>query len=202
MLEQILQTSRLEWTAFLLAVFQVVLAACNKPINFVAGFCSTILYTYILWKYGLFAEASLNVYYAFISLWGLYIWFGKTAQTPLAISITTFKEKINASIIFIISFILFVAILTKYTTSTVPIWDSFAAALGWTGAWLMAKRKIENWGVLNASNLVSIGLFYYKGLVLTSLLSVILFVVAVFGWWQWRKLLATQFVNQLLIKDK
>jgi nicotinamide mononucleotide transporter len=189
MIEQIIQTKLIEWIAFAFALLQVLLAAKNKAANFIAGFISTILYTYILYFSGLFAEASLNVYYAFISLWGLHIWLGKKQEASLPISRTSVQEKYTLTCVILASFLLLVYVLKKYTTSTVPVWDSLAASLAWGGAWLMAKKKIENWWVLNASNFLSVGLFYYKGLLLTSFLSILLFVIAIFGWHQWRKIL-------------
>jgi nicotinamide mononucleotide transporter len=61
------------------------------------------------------------------------------------------------------------------------------ASIAWAGTWLLLKRKVENWIVLNISNCIAIPLQYYKGLELTALLTVIYVVVAVFGFFSWQK---------------
>jgi nicotinamide mononucleotide transporter len=63
------------------------------------------------------------------------------------------------------------------------------AAFAWSGSYLLAKRRLENWLVLNISNLLAIPLQYQKGYVLTSLLTMILFIIAIIGFVKWKKLL-------------
>jgi nicotinamide mononucleotide transporter len=53
----------------------------------------------------------------------------------------------------------------------------------------LAKRKIENWILLNISNLFAIPLLFYKELPLYALLTIFLFIVAVFGYFDWLKIL-------------
>jgi nicotinamide mononucleotide transporter len=54
--------------------------------------------------------------------------------------------------------------------------------------WLLAKRKIENWILLNISNLFAIPLLLYKHLLLYSGLTIFLFIVAIQGYFEWRKI--------------
>jgi nicotinamide mononucleotide transporter len=62
-----------------------------------------------------------------------------------------------------------------------------AAVIAWAGTWLLARRKIENWVLLNVSNLLYIPLLLYKELPLLAVLTVFLFIVAVFGFFDWRR---------------
>ena len=80
-------------------------------------------------------------------------------------------------------------VLDKFTDSDVPILDAFVSSTAWAGMWLLAKRKLENWIWLNVSNLVAIPLLLYKQLFLFSILTLILFVVAIFGYLDWKKML-------------
>ena len=82
--------------------------------------------------------------------------------------------------------------LDVYTYSNVPAWDAWVAATAWAGMWLLARRKVENWLLLNLSNHLAIPLFIYKGLLLTACLTVFLFIVAIFGYIEWRKIYQTQ----------
>jgi nicotinamide mononucleotide transporter len=79
--------------------------------------------------------------------------------------------------------------LKYYTDSTVPYWDAWVSATAWAGMWLLAKRKIENWILLNISNAFAIPLLFHKNLPLYALLTLFLFIVAVQGYFKWNKIL-------------
>jgi nicotinamide mononucleotide transporter len=61
------------------------------------------------------------------------------------------------------------------------------SATACAGMWLLAKHKIENWILLNISNAIAIPLLVYKGIPLTACLTLFLFIVACFGYFNWRK---------------
>ena len=78
-------------------------------------------------------------------------------------------------------------LLNQFTDSTVPYLDAIVSAFAWAGTWLLLKRKLENWILLNISNLIAIPLQFYKGLELTSLLTMIYVVIAFLGYREWKK---------------
>nr|WP_290938320.1 nicotinamide mononucleotide transporter family protein [Haliscomenobacter sp.] len=78
-------------------------------------------------------------------------------------------------------------VLHTYTDSDVSLLDAFVSSTAWAGMWLLAKRKLENWVWLNVSNLVAIPLLLYKELLMFSILTLFLFVVAIFGYLDWKK---------------
>jgi len=81
--------------------------------------------------------------------------------------------------------------LVSFTDSDVPWMDAWVTATAWAGMWLLAKRKMENWILLNISNAFAIPLLYYKGLLLYALLTLYLFIVAIFGYIAWKKIVDT-----------
>ena len=184
---QFSDTSFIEWLAVLFGIAQVVLAMKNKTLNFYAGIISVSLYIYLFYKSGLFAESLLNIYYLAISVAGIFMWQKKANNAPLPISKTSKQDWMKASALFLVLFFVLSFILKTYTTSNVPYADALVSALAWAGTWLMINRKLENWLVLNLSNAIAIPLLIYKGLELTALLTVIYFVVAVSGYFSWKK---------------
>ncbi len=123
-----------------------------------------------------------------MSIYGWLYWkFGKQ-KSAVAITFASFKEKLIATAIMIVGYIILFYTLWTYTDSDVPHLDALVSATAWAGMWLMAKRKVENWLLLNLSNIVAIFLFWYKEVYLYSVLSLILFIVAVFGYINWKKL--------------
>jgi nicotinamide mononucleotide transporter len=186
LLNQFLSTPLLEWIAFVFALGQVVLALFNTRFNFVAGIVSVSLYTWLFYTAGLFAESMLNAYYLGISIWGILYWKGGK-RAELKISNANSRDWLTTVSIVILAWCCIYYVLVHYTTSTVPLQDALVASIAWAGTWLLLKRKVENWIVLNISNCIAIPLQYYKGLELTALLTVIYVVVAIFGFFSWQK---------------
>lgn len=185
LIQQFKQTTWLEWLAFSFALLQVVLAWRNHILNFYAGILSVSLYIFLFYQAGLFAESALNIYYLFISVWGIVLW--QSNQKENAVSYCKQRDWIIATFIVVTAFLISYVILRKYTSSNVPFYDALASALAWAGSWLLIKRKIENWIILNISNAIAIPLFMFKGLALTALLTVILFVIAIRAYFAWKK---------------
>ncbi|MBK7762614.1 MAG: nicotinamide mononucleotide transporter [Bacteroidetes bacterium] len=170
--------------AFLFGLVQVILAAKNKSANFYFGIVSVVLYIYVFYTYGLFAESLLNAYYLLISIGGIYFW---QASKLKDISTIQIRDWVMLSICMLIVWIVLYVILKMCTPSTVPAFDAFVSAAAWIGSWLLMKRKLENWIFLNISNVVAIPLQLYKGLSLTALLTMIYFIVAIKGYIDWKR---------------
>lgn len=190
LLQEIKATQTLEWVAALFGVISVLFAQRNHILLYPSGLISTAVYAY-LWsrrEAALYAEALLNLYYFVMTLYGWWYWQkGKSEKETLEISVCATKDWWIVIAIVSLLWIIFYVLLLQ-TNSTVPIWDSFVSASACAGMWLLAKRKVENWLLLNLSNLVAIPLFIYKGYYVTTGLTIILFVVAIFGYFHWRKI--------------
>ena len=80
--------------------------------------------------------------------------------------------------------------LKRYTDTDVPWWDAFPTAASVIGQWLLGRKYIENWAAWVVVNIVSVGLFAYKGLWLTMLLYTLFIAMSFMGWRAWRKRVA------------
>ena len=190
---QLMQTTLVEAIAVLFGVASVVLANRNSVWLYPTGIVSTGLYLYIMSSVGLYAETLLNAYYLAMSIYGWVRWErNKEDMSASAISYNSSKDWRIAISIVVIGFLLLYFTLDTYTDSNVPLADAIVSAFAWAGMWLLAKHKIENWVFLNISNAIAVPLLIYKGIPLTALLTVILFTVAVFGYFRWKKLYRQQ----------
>jgi len=186
------QTTWAEWLGVLFSMIQVVLASRNNSNNYLFGIAGISLTLYVMITAKLYGEFTLNLYYLAMSIYGWLYWkYGKQKEET-KISTTNGQEKLITVGIVSFTFGLFWFFLTHYTDSDVPIWDSLVSAFAWAGMWLMAKRKVENWILLNISNLISVPLMIHKDLYLYAGLTVFLFIVAVLGYMQWSKILKEQ----------
>lgn len=179
----------IEWLGVAFSMVQVLLARLNKPINYLFGICGIVLTLWVMFSARLYAEFTLNLYYLVMSIYGWLFWKFGQQKHEAPISFSTPKDWITVAGIVVAGFLIFHTALTHFTDSDVPVWDAMVSAFAWAGMWLMAKRKIENWILLNISNLISVPLFIYKELYLYAALSVFLFVVATSAYFNWLQLL-------------
>jgi nicotinamide mononucleotide transporter len=177
----------LQWVAVVFGVAEVLLAWKNKILLYPAGIISTLLTIYIYAASKLYAESVLNGYYFVMSIYGWWHWHKRKNEPPLPIARTSRNEWGITTAIVLIGFLLQYFLLKRYTDSTVPAWDAWVSATAWAGTWLLARRKIENWVLLNISNIFAVPLLFHKQLPLFAWLTVILFVVACIGYFDWIK---------------
>lgn len=192
-MQEILQQTTLpEWFGVFFSIFQVLLARKNNSNNYLFGIAGVSLTLYVMITSKLYAEFTLNLYYLIMSIYGWLYWkFGKR-KSETVISETTKHEKLISAGIVFGTFGLFWYFLTHFTDSDVPIWDSLVSAFAWSGMWLMARRKIENWILLNVSNIIAIPLLIHKDLYLYAILTAFLFIVAISGYLEWRKIIKSK----------
>ncbi|MGN6396910.1 MAG: nicotinamide riboside transporter PnuC [Mucilaginibacter sp.] len=188
-MEQVSLTTAWEWAAVLLGVAEVLLAKANNIWLYPAGIASTFIGIYVLLMAGLYAESALNIYYLVMSIYGWIHWIRRRDAPPVKISWSTRREWIVTLAIVFAGWLMLYLLLKNFTTSNVPLWDAWVSSTAWAGMWLLARRKIENWILLNISNLFAIPLLCYKHLVMFSALTLFLFIVAFFGFFSWLAIL-------------
>ena len=188
-IREIQTTEPLVYIAVFFGIASVLYSRKENILVYPTGLINTILYTYFCFSWwGLYAEASLNLYYTVLSIYGWYVWSrkGNFQKPSLRISISTTKQWIQAISFFLACWLVLFLIL-KQTNSTVPVADSFASAAAYTGMLLMTRKKIENWIWWILTNIASIPLYYYKGSVLTSFQYLIFLILAVMGLISWKR---------------
>lgn len=161
----------------------------NNILVYPTGIISTLIYVYILAVYGLLGDMLINAYYFSMSIYGWYIWTRKTDPehyTP--ITTTNRKEKSIATGLFFAAgiFVFLVYQLFDKWNSWTAYVDTLTTALFFVGMWLMAKKKLENWIIWIIADLISIPLYFYKGLFFSSILFFIMTIIAVFGYYAWK----------------
>ncbi|TZF82042.1 nicotinamide mononucleotide transporter [Pedobacter sp. BS3] len=186
--EQLKETTILQWIAVSLGVAEVLLARVNNVWLYPTGIAGILLSMVLLVEARLYAECLLNVYYVVMSVYGWIYWYRKKNEPPVKISYSTRQEwLITLAIVFGGWVILYLA-LKHFTDSDVPLIDAWVSSAAWAGMWLLARRKMENWILLNISNFFAVPLLFHKKLPLFALLTIFLFIIAILGYREWKKL--------------
>jgi nicotinamide mononucleotide transporter len=181
----------LEIIAVVFGILSVWFSKKNNILVYPTGMISTSIFTYLLFKWILLGDMMINAYYFMMSIYGWYIWTRKVNNIVTPISKVSSPEKITSLIIFFFSLSFVYGIYNyfdKWGSYTSYI-DNFTTAIFFVAMWLMANRKIENWIFWIIGNIISIPLYFYKGLTFTSIQYIIFTVIAISGYYTWKKIL-------------
>ena len=89
--------------------------------------------------------------------------------------------------IFAIIFIFIVYNVFNMWNNMIAYVDTVTTAIFVVGMWLMARRKIENWLFWIVGDIISIPLYLYKGLTITSFQYFVFTLIALAGYIAWKK---------------
>ena len=181
----------LEAIAVILGLLSVYFAKRDQIAVYPTGMLSTIIFVYLLFKANLLGDMLINAYFFLVSIYGWYFWLHKKEKkTENPISVMDPLEKKWWFILFIIILFLIAGIyilFDKWNSWSAPI-DCFTTGLFFIGMWFMARKRLEHWIFWIVGDIISIPLYLYKGLALTSIQYFIFTLIAIFGYIQWKQI--------------
>lgn len=183
----------MEYTAVVSGITSVWFSRKENIWVYPTGLVGTILYVYISFKEHLIGEASVNLYYTIMSIYGWVLWTKRNQQHELVVNITfsNKREWIEEMTFFAVFYIVIFSALSYlkrgFFPGAIPWADAFASSTAFTAMWLMARKKVESWYWWIATNIASIPLYFVKHLVFTSVYYFILLIMAVWGLIEWQK---------------
>jgi len=184
----ILDTSYLEILAVFFGILSVWFARKENIWVYPTGIINVLIYVYLCFFAGLYADMAINGFYFVMSVFGWYNWSRRDESLQhVPISSLGMKQWFFYSLLIVIAFGIIYYVLLNFTDSTVPLFDSFTTSLFIVGMWLMAIKKIENWLLWIFGDLLVIPMFSIKGLAFTSIQYIVFLVLAVMGYMEWRK---------------
>jgi nicotinamide mononucleotide transporter len=187
------QTTWLEAVAVIAGIASVFYSRIENILVYPVGLINTIIYIYLSFKGQLFGEATVNLYYTIMSVYGWILWVKRDALQHHVINVEFSDRKmwIQQVLFFLFFYVTIFFALSylkkEFAPGAIPFADAFASATAFTGMWLMARKKVESWWWWIATNIASIPLYFVKGYVFTSVYYLILLVMAVFGLMEWRR---------------
>ena len=190
-------TDPVELAGFVLSLAMVY---CNiKEIHWAwpLAIASSALYGVVFWNSQLYGEASLQIMFILTSIWGWQQWrsvkpatkddISDVPATPLRISVLAPSELQKVAIAAIIAWPALTFFLDRFTDSNVAIWDALVTTLSLVAQYLLAKKKLENWWVWLAVNLITFGLMLFKSLWLTAILYLVFAALSYVGLRAWQQ---------------
>jgi nicotinamide mononucleotide transporter len=189
-------TTWLEIVAFILSLAMVGFNIRELHWGWPLAAISSLMYFALFWRSRLYGDASLQIFFALIALWGWWQWLrgarsgasdsgeGNAGLHVVRLSRTGILWTICTSALLwpITGYF-----LKSYTDTDVPWWDAFPTALSVVGQYLLGRKYIENWLMWIVVNVASVALFAYKGLWLTVILYTLFIGLSVAGWRAWQR---------------
>jgi nicotinamide mononucleotide transporter len=190
--EYTLTHTLLELFAVTMNILSVIYAKRNSILVYPTGLIGTGIFVYILYNFSLLGDMIINFYFVLMSIYGWYYWAQKKdGQTLNNISRTSIKEYYFILILGITSLLSIYLVYNFYDK-----WDSWTAyvdtittAIFFVAMYLMARRKVESWIFWIIGDLITIPLYFYKGLTISSIQYLIFLILAILGYISWKKIL-------------
>ncbi|MEN9444240.1 MAG: hypothetical protein RIS47_1130 [Bacteroidota bacterium] len=160
------------------------------------GILSSALYVSIFFDARLYADMALSVYYVLISIYGWHYWstIGSGFATKEdAVLIVNKKMWCNLALASVAVYGVFLAALLVLPvwlgmpSAAMPLLDALTTALGVVATWMLARRYLEQWLIWVFVDLLSAGMYFYKGLYPTAILFLVYTAMALVGYVAWKK---------------
>ena len=152
------------------------------------GLTNNIFFFVLFWRHKLYADASLQIVYMAISIYGWWNWlYGGKGRSQLKVTRATAAEAAGLALAAAAATATIYVILRRFTDSNVPLGDASTTALSLTAQYMVSKKHLENWFVWITADVIYMGLYVYKGLYLTTALYAGFIVMCIAGWFQWRR---------------
>ena len=182
----------LELFAVTMNILSVIYAKRNSILVYPTGLIGTGIFVYILYNFSLLGDMIINFYFVLMSIYGWYYWAQKKdGQTLNNVSRTSIKEYYFILILGITSLLSIYLVYNFYDK-----WDSWTAyvdtittAIFFVAMYLMARRKVESWIFWIIGDIITIPLYFYKGLTISSIQYLIFLILAILGYISWKKIL-------------
>jgi nicotinamide mononucleotide transporter len=190
LIDMVSQTSGWEWLAVFTALLYVVFASFRWVIAWPIGAISSFIYAYIFFGNRLFLETGLQVFYVVLAFYGWFSW-SKPTERSKSIRKLPLEKHILLIGFCLGSWLLVAYVFDQFTTQNSPYGDAFVTVFSLAATWMTARKYLANWTYWIVIDVVAASLFFANGLLLSSLLYVTYALVAIFGFFAWKRQLVT-----------
>lgn len=186
-IQQLQQTSWLEWLGFVSTIACIYLAAKENIFNWPVSILSIVISAILYFESHLFGDFALQFYFLFTAFYGWWFWLKKKKEREKPIVRIKLQHWIIGVILIAILTMLSGYLLDRYTPSNVPYEDGFCTAVSLVAQIMLTRKILQNWILWIIVDICYVPLLIYKNLNVYALLYAILVVIAIKGYLDWRK---------------
>lgn len=181
-------TTLLELISFALAAITVALNIRQSHWAWLFSIAASATYAAVFFDSRLYGDMGLQFVFIAVSVNGWYQWlYGGATHHGIQVTRLSTSGWWWSGLAWLTGFAAIAWFLKTFTDTDVPYIDGFLTAGSLLGQWLLARKKLENWYVWIVVDLLYVGLYVHKDLILTAALYAVFVVMAAVGLRTWRK---------------
>ena len=198
----------MEYFGFVTGVLYLIWEIRQNNLMWVVGILSALAYAFVFAQSALWAAMLFQVYYFFVSIYGLISWrrdknlvSAGSGETPagadasaadlsspsIAYRIITPKALLVSAVACAAIFAAIYWVLARFTGDPMPVSDAVVATLGIVATYWLSKAYLQQWLLWVAVNVMSVYMFISQGLYLTAFLYILYTLCAFYGFLHWKK---------------
>ncbi|WP_241967568.1 nicotinamide riboside transporter PnuC [Pseudidiomarina insulisalsae] len=187
LMQQIAATSWLEWSAVVLAIAYLVLAAHQSLWCWYAAAISCTIYTYLMFTAQLYMETLLQIFYIVMAAYGYWQWrYGKAQKDATQVRELSWFWHLR----WIVALTLIaagIALAMQHYTDADAVWlDTYTTVFSLFATWLLTRKQFANWWYWLVIDAVYVYLYSSKGFVITGALFFVYLILVFYAMWQWQ----------------
>jgi len=175
-----------ENVASVLGVINIVLLVRRSIWNYPFGIAMVTLYGVVFFQARLYSDAALQIFFFVVQIYGWWVWYNaRDAAGLVKVELMSARSRVVWIAVIILGTVADRWFLATYTGDVAPWLDANTTAMSVVAQYLLSIRKIENWILWIVTDVVQVGLYYWKGLFPTTGLYVLFLVISVVGLYEW-----------------
>lgn len=183
--------SKFELVAAVITALSIWLGTRQNIRYYPTGIVALVMYTWVYFQAKLYAESVLQVVCLVLMIYGWYEWLhGGVHKTELPVTRTPRWAWLAGVTSGVIGSALVIAFQLRFTDNPNPYVDSSLFVWSLVAQWMTARKWIENWILWIVINTISVPLYVVRELYPTAVLYVVLWILAIVGYVQWRRALS------------
>jgi nicotinamide mononucleotide transporter len=182
----------LEISGFIFGIAGVYLTLKEHIWCFPVGLLNVIISLFLFYEQQLYADALQQIVYILLLSYGWHEWLNGKRDEGLPVTTVSLRLWAGVILTFAGATLVLGYILQEYTNASFPWLDSGASSASFIAQWMIARKKIENWLIWMLVNIVYIGIYINKNLILYALLFGLYFILSIWGYREWRKQLTPE----------
>ena len=190
------------WVEFFGVIFNLLgvwLTIKKNKLCFPVGIIGVLLYVIYFLQIRLYADTLLQVFYIGLLAYGWMQWNKTGDEENFVVTKILPQQWALLSFICIGGTLLIGTVFHLFTDASIPYLDSLLTSMSLIAQWLVAKKKLENWLVWIAADVIYVGMFIFKESYPTAILYFIFIILAVSGYINWKKRVILQVERSSII---
>ena len=159
--------------------------------NFPIGIANNVFFLVLFWTARLYADASLQIVYLVLGFMGWWEWLHGGEQRDKRVMGYASGRLVGILLALVVPATWGLTVLLSAAHDIAPFWDALTTALSLAAQWLLNLKKLQNWYLWIAADVIYIPLYFVKVLYLTGIVYVLFLSMCLLGLRAWRREIAT-----------